>query len=231
MDRLDNRKEIELAEGISVYLYPAGLVPRLIARLIDIVIQSLAYSIVAIPLSIIGGTLGAEVQQGIYLLIAFGVYWFYDPLFELSKNPATPGKRFMKLRVVQISGAPTVFRTSFLRALLWPIDLFPAGLLGIGAVLSTQYSQRLGDLAAGTLVIHTMEIAEPEIEEIPVDAMRPSMPLKREEQVAFIEFARRFSKLSEARQLEVTRCFEGMAGKSGLEYALGVSRWLTQNEV
>jgi uncharacterized RDD family membrane protein YckC len=230
--RLDNRKEIELAEGISVHLHPAGLVPRLVARLLDITFQSIASIVLLVPMSLLAPALGSEASMGVNLLIYFFLYWFYDPMFELMKTPATPGKRIMKLRVVQVSGAPTNFSSSFLRALLWPIDLFPFGIAGISAVLATRHSQRLGDLAGGTVVVHAMEESLGSFPEITAPPIRPNILLQREEQVAFVEFGRRHNRLSEERQNEIVSCFEPHKGHApdAISYALGVSNHLSQNE-
>ncbi len=231
-EKLDNRHEIELAEGISIQLSPASLMPRLLARLIDFAIQMGAYWVLAIVLEVIGAVMGGEVASGLYMLIGFLVFWFYDPIFEVLGRAATPGKMLMKLRVVKLSGSPTDLSSSFLRALLWPFDLFPLGMAGITAVLATPNSQRLGDLAAGTLVVHVIDPHVDELPELAVRPIRPAVPLQREEQLAFIEFGRRHALLSAERQQEIVDSLEPHRGTapSGMHYALGIAKWLSQNE-
>lgn len=230
--RLDNRHEIELAEGISVHLRPASMVPRVLARLIDLTIQSLMVTVLSLIIGLTRLFLGTEMTGGLNILIGFIVPLFYDPIFELSKHAATPGKRTMKLKVVKLSGAPTDFGTSFMRALLLPIDYLPCGLAGIWASLATRHSQRLGDLAAGTLVVHRHEELHGEITDFPVKAIRPNLPLQREEQIAFLEFGRRYDNLSTERKSEIAESLAPVKGESlsGVDYALGVAHWLQKNE-
>lgn len=230
--QLDNRHEIELAEGIGVHLRPAGLVPRVIARTIDLTLQLLIGFVINILLLLLGLVIGFEVMSGLMMVSYFLIFWFYDIVFELSKKSATPGKRYMKLRVVQISGAPTNFRSSFMRMLVYPIDIFAAGTAAMVAIVSTKHSQRLGDLAAGTLVVHHMEEDYSDHVKLPVEAVRPGLPLQREEQLAFLEFGRRHTKLSKERQSEIAASLDDYKGTSpdAITYALGVAQWLQHNE-
>lgn len=229
---LDNRKEIELAEGISVHLHPAGLAPRLLARLLDMVILYAVFFVLQILMLIFSLAFGLEVADGFIMLIMFCIWWGYDLFFELLKVPATPGKRALKLRVVQLSGTPTTFSSSFIRALILPINYMLLGLPAIISILLTRNSQRLGDLAAGTVVVHSMGELVYESTPIPETPRRPRISLTREEQLAFIEFGRRHDKLSEARQNEVVSCFEPVKGtaESARSYALGVASFLNKNE-
>ena len=230
--RLDNRKEIELAEGISVHLYPAGLITRALARLIDTFIIAFGVGILKLLIGLLGLAIGFEMSTGMIMLLSFATTWFYDPLFELMKTPATPGKRMMKLRVVKLSGSPTTFDTTFLRALLLPLDFFPAGLTGMISILSSKNSQRLGDLVAGTIVVHHMDDIHEAIAPISVPLVRPPILLNREEQIAFVDFGRRHHLFSMERQEEISSCFNDLKGssKDARQYALGISNHFTQNE-
>lgn len=230
--RLDNRHEIELAEGISVHLRPATLIPRIQARIIDYLILLLIWFILLILLGVSGIIFGGEVVQGLLLLAGFILFWFYDVFWELSRLAGTPGKKAMKLKVVKMSGAPTDFSTSFLRALLLPIDLFPLGLSGIITSLASKHSQRLGDLAAGTLVVHKIEELHGELQNIPLSPVRPQVPLNREEQIAFLEYGQRYERLSKERQNEIVDCLLPHKGTSptGMDYALGIAGWLKERE-
>ena len=230
--KLDNRKEIELAEGISVYLHPACVAPRILARTLDLLIVYATLTVLSMAFFFIGLVTDFEVTTGIYMLISFFLIWFYDLFFELRKIPATPGKRALKLRVVQLSGAPTTFATSFLRSLIFPINLLFFGIPALVSILATRYSQRLGDLAAGTVVIHQLEELTQNSAPIPATPLRPRISLTREEQVAFIEFGRRYNHLSIERQEEVVSCFDPVKGlsKNARAYALGVASHLSKNE-
>jgi len=230
--KLDNRKEIELAEGIAVHLHPAGLAPRLLARVMDYSILGIAAWIISLPTIFLNRFLSEEVVMGIFMLVYFFVYWFYDVFFELMKKPATPGKLIMGLRVVKLSGVPTTFGSSFLRALLLPIDIMPAGLVGILSIISTRYSQRVGDLAAGTIVVHSIKEPKETATQISVKPILPQISLTREEQIAFVEFGRRFPKLSQSRQNEIVSCFSNLTRHNinPRDYALGIANHLSKSE-
>ena len=86
---------------------------------------------------------------------AFLLYWGYGCFFETLWNGRTPGKRALKLRVIKTGGYPIGFYDALLRNLLRVVDGLPVGYgIGLVSVLVTRRFQRLGDLAAGTLVIH-----------------------------------------------------------------------------
>lgn len=233
--KLDNRREIELAEGVHIHLCPAGLFPRLLARAIDATIWTAIYFAALLIFSMMGLVVGGEGGEGFALLTTFMMIWFYDPLFEASKFSATPGKMAMKLRVVRRSGAPVGFASGFLRCLLFWIDLLPGlGTVAIVSILASRHSQRLGDLVADTLVVYRNPPIVPEIASIPAPPVRPGLLLQREEQLAFIAFADRSPQLSAARQSEVTAPLAGLEAArqspSTVSFALGVARWLSQNE-
>lgn len=234
-NKLDNRREIELAEGVHIHLRPAGIFPRMLARILDGFIWIMAYSLVAWLFNFCGLVLGGEASAGINHLLAFGMVWFYDPFFEAGKKSATPGKRALGLKVVRRSGAPVGFASGFLRCLLFWIDFLPLfGGVGTVSILASKNSQRLGDMVADTLVVYSNPSVSPEVESIASPPMRPGILLQREEQLAFIGFADRVQGLSSARQQEVTAPLDGLdAAKNApttTSFALGVARWLSHQE-
>ncbi|MGJ8723153.1 MAG: RDD family protein [Roseibacillus sp.] len=235
LSKLDNRREIELAEGVHIHLRPAGLFPRMLARMIDMTIWVTVYLVVLMALSLTSWIVGGEASQGLSLLLTFVMVWFYDPFFEASKASATPGKRALKLKVVQRSGAPVGFASGFLRCLLFWIDILPGfGSVGAVSILASGNSQRLGDMVADTLVVYRSPSVVDEVDSIPSPPVRPGLLLQREEQLAFIGYADRYQRLSPARQSEVTAPLVALdaAQKSPNTslFALGVARWLSQNE-
>ena len=235
VSKIDNRREIELAEGVHIYLRPAGLFPRIIARLIDMTIWFVIYLLAAAAFGLTGLMLGGAASQGFVLLLTFVMIWFYDPLFEASKASATPGKRAMKLKVVRRSGAPVGFASGFLRCLLFWIDVLPGlGTVGVVSILSSRNSQRLGDMVADTLVVYRESPLAPVVESISAPPIQPGVLLQREEQLAFIGFADRYQELSASRQNEVTAPLANLEASrqapTSAGFALGVARWLSQNE-
>ena len=233
--KLDNRREIELAEGVYIHLRPVGLYPRLLARAIDWCVWTVAYLILQLAVSLSAMFMGGEASQGFVNLTAFVMIFFYDPLFESSKWSATPGKLVLKLRVVRRSGAPVGFGGAFLRGLLFWIDgAISIGTIGSVAIMSSRNSQRLGDMAADTLVVYRTPPVVPDVDSIPSPPVRPGVLLQREEQLAFIGFADRLNQLSPARQKEVTApLYELEACRktpNTTSFALGVARWLAKEE-
>jgi len=90
------------------------------------------------------------------------MFWGYFTLFETFWNGQTPGKKLFKIRVIQQSGRQITFFEAMTRNLLRIIDLLPGlYLIGVITMLCNRQHQRLGDLAAGTLVIHERPSEEP----------------------------------------------------------------------
>lgn len=99
----------------------------------------------------------------IFFLIVFLVQWGYFTLFEAFWGGRTPGKRLFRLRVIEQSGRSITFMDSLSRNLLRVVDGFPGLLYLVGAIFlfSTQRCQRLGDMVAGTIVIHEQKAEAP----------------------------------------------------------------------
>jgi uncharacterized RDD family membrane protein YckC len=101
---------------------------------------------------------GANAEKWVIAAIIvfhFLLYWGYFTLFEAFWNGQTPGKRFCKLRVIRDSGRQITLFESMTRNLVRVIDWLP-GIYAVGIVtmLCNKRNRRLGDLAAGTLVVH-----------------------------------------------------------------------------
>jgi uncharacterized RDD family membrane protein YckC len=102
----------------------------------------------------------------VLIVVVYGSLLAYGIFFEMVWNGQTPGKRAAGVRVVRQGGAPIDLRSSCIRNLLRPADLLPACyLLGAIFVLLTPRRQRLGDLAAGTVVIRERVAAPPDVVE------------------------------------------------------------------
>jgi len=162
--------QIETPEQIEVSLEVAGLGSRFIARVLDWAIKIGIIALVGIPGLIVFSLLEGSVSNKnariwlLTILIAV-VYVFalgYDIYFELRHNGRTPGKKRTGIRVIRDGGAPLDFKSSCIRNLLSLADFLPGFyLLGGLLVLLTSRSQRLGDLAAGTLVIRERVVEAP----------------------------------------------------------------------
>ncbi|MHC8345702.1 RDD family protein [Pseudomonas sp. RT6P73] len=195
---LDTRYQVETPEGIDLPLRPAGLMVRALAFSIDLGLRGLILGVLFIVLAFLG-KLGA----GLGSILLFGVSWWYMVLFEVLNQGRSPGKQWMGLRVVQDDGTPIGWSASLLRNLLRFVDLLPFGYF-LGAISCLQHPsfKRLGDLAAGTLVIYREQpLTRPQLPDVP--PRRPAFTLTLPEQRAILGFAERQVELSEARTHEL----------------------------
>lgn len=196
---LDNTSKIETPEGIELTLEVAGIVPRSIAYLIDWLIFVALYIAISLIVSPFG-----NFGQGLYLILLFIIYWLYPIFFEVFRNGQTPGKKAMGLKVVHQDGTPISLSASFVRNILLVADFLPAFYVtGILSIMFNSQFKRLGDMAAGTLVIYTKK--DKEDEPIPTHKpLGPAIPLTLEEQKAILSLAERHQQLSESRQQELS---------------------------
>lgn len=198
MITLDTRQSIETPEGALLPLTPAGFVVRAAAQLLDVLIRAGITAGLAIVFSALG-----KMGTGLTLILMFLLEWFYPVFFEVARNGRTPGKKWMGIRVVNDDGTPITFGPSLVRNLLRVVDFLPlAYLTGIVASLCNHQFKRLGDLAAGTMVIYdAAPLREPNFEvsgqlPVPVD-------FSTDEQRALLAFAERSKFLSGDRQHEL----------------------------
>jgi uncharacterized RDD family membrane protein YckC len=151
----DDRISIETPEGVELELVLAGVGSRMVAALVDFA----ARTGILLALWIIGAVATGDGAGGFFAAFAivatFLVLFGYDVAFETLASGRTPGKRAAGLRVVRLGGEPVGFLTSAVRNLLRLVDAQPGFVHAVGAacVLFTRRNQRLGDLAAGTLVV------------------------------------------------------------------------------
>ena len=189
--RLDTRRSIETPEGVRLELRPAGPVPRFAAFAIDLGIRLIVYAILGYLASLVG-----NFGTGLFLIALFLLEWFYPVVFELSLAGATPGKSVMGIAVVQDSGLPVSVGASITRNLLRFVDFLPL-LYGFGilSMLLTSDFKRLGDLAAGTIVVYREKRAV--IRKLPeATPVAPDRPLAAETQLALIALAERSPRLT-----------------------------------
>jgi uncharacterized RDD family membrane protein YckC len=143
---------IATPEGVSLELPLAGVGSRFVALLVDTLLQSLAFIALLIVLSIADA--GGFTADAVVSVAAFALVFVYPVAFELGAGGRTPGKRWSSLRVVCEDGSPITFRASALRNLVRLVDALPGTyLVGAISVFVSRSNQRLGDLAAGTIVV------------------------------------------------------------------------------
>ena len=241
--RLDTLQRVELTEGVAIRLRTAGPMVRMLALMIDILIQFgsiLAISFLfGILVSIFGFDDTGGVIIGLFLITLFVVFWGYFIFFEYGKRNATPGKRCFGLRVARFSGAPPTLGQVVIRNLLRFIDFFPLIPLGsfalptyafgLAACALTRNFQRLGDLAADTVVVYNDP--KPLRRDIRLDlkVIAPQIPLTREEQLAIASFVDRIGDWSDERRREIADIvtpLTGASGEEGVRRLLGIGLWI-----
>ena len=195
---LDTRYRVETPEGIELALAPAGVVARGYAFAIDFGIRFALFGVLAGALGILG-----RFGVGIALVVFFALEWLYPVFFELCPWAATPGKRALGLRVVMDTGLPITPAASLTRNLLRAADFMPMMYaFGLVTMLLRPDFKRLGDLAAGTLVVH--DAAAPSTAVLPPIAPRPpAYRLSARAQSAVVAWAARVPRLTEARADEL----------------------------
>src|SRR6185295_10551317 len=228
MEMLDTYRPVETPEGVEIGLRVAGRVPRLLAGAVDRAIRMGVYFVLAIPASLLG-----DGGVGLLLVAMFLMEWFYPVLFEVRRGGATPGKRRLGLLVLHRDGTPVGWMASIVRNLVRFADFLPAAYgFGIASMLIDRDFRRLGDLAAGTVVVHR----EPEMAGFRVPTgppVRPSVPLDLDEQRAVLDYAERLGTWSEARAAELaglatplTGIAQSEVGNEGVKNLLGIANWL-----
>ncbi|HEX4066543.1 MAG TPA: RDD family protein [Acidobacteriaceae bacterium] len=165
MSETPDQLTIETPEQVAIRFPVAGIGSRFLALLADSLVQGVAYAVLTLLLLLVISAAPDHLQSvarnsekwliaGI-ILLNFILYWGYFTLFEAYWNGQTPGKRICKLRVIRDSGRQITFFESMTRNLLRAVDGFPGFYaVGIVAMLANRRNKRLGDLAAGTLVVH-----------------------------------------------------------------------------
>jgi uncharacterized RDD family membrane protein YckC len=176
---------IQTPESVDLAYEPVGLGSRFQAALLDGLIQAAALLVIVL-LSVATGVLSeladlellGNIAIAILLLLVGLLFGVYKMLFEAIWNGQTPGKRLAGIRVVRANGLPVTFLQVVIRNLLRIIDYLP-GWYALGALclLFSKRHQRLGDLAAGTVVVRDRKAAAPVV---PVSLNRePSVDLER----------------------------------------------------
>jgi uncharacterized RDD family membrane protein YckC len=151
----EDRVRIATPEGVDVELTLAGIGSRFIAAVCDFTIQAATILAAGLVLGVVGnGGDESGWSVAVFTIVFFLVFFGYDVLFEVRSRGRTPGKRWTGLRVVRTGGHPVTFVPSCVRNVMRLIDILPF-FYGIGmfSIFVTRQNQRLGDLAAGTLIV------------------------------------------------------------------------------
>ena len=156
------RRGIVTPEAVLLEFAEAGLGSRSLGFLVDLAVRATILYATVLVLGAAGFVLDETVVVVILSALGFSLILVYPVLCETIWNGRTPGKMLLGLRVVTVEGAPIRFRHAAVRAGLGIVDfLVGAGSVAIVSALLTRRSQRLGDLAAGTIVIRDRQATPP----------------------------------------------------------------------
>jgi len=171
IDQSSDQLSIDTPELVAIHMPLAGIGSRFIALLVDFVIWGIGIGIVMsifayfLPSLTAFNRMSAQWATALYLFLIFLFNWGYFTLFEAFNNGRTPGKRIARIRVIQRSGRAIGLFESMARNFIRYIDMCPWVVpyaVGVIAIFVSRDHQRLGDLAAGTLVVRDR------IEEAPI---------------------------------------------------------------
>lgn len=156
--RYEDAISTQTPEGVTIDMTLAGVGSRFAAAIVDSLIQFAVIVAILIGIALSQNDIVAAVG-----VIAMFVWFFgYDLAFELRASGRTPGKRVTGLRVVKVDGRPVDFRASAIRNMLRLMDALPGMyLVGVITIFVSKRNQRLGDLAAGTVVMREVKAQVP----------------------------------------------------------------------
>lgn len=161
--------QIRTAEGIEFSLILAGPLVRMLALLIDFACISAATSMLGTVLKLFVAV-SPDLGMALMVLVSFLVTVGYGIALEWFWRGQTVGKRLLRLRVMDRQGLHLQFGQVVVRNLLRTVDAVPLlYLLGGAACLLSRRNQRLGDMAAGTIVVRAPQVLLPNLERLSDD--------------------------------------------------------------
>ena len=167
---------IETPERVPLHFALASIGNRFLACAIDHAIQGFALLLIGLASLILANVTSlwqafASAPKWVYavmIILLFLIFSGYFAFFEWIWSGQTPGKRWLKLRVLREDGRPITFWEAAVRNLLRTFDMMPAPFYSIGliAVFGTTRDQRVGDMVAGTVVVREREAEAPEFAQV-----------------------------------------------------------------
>ncbi len=180
----DDTKTVITPEQVAITYRLAGIGTRFAAVLVDTFLHVALLFAVIVALAEIVPLVedllswlewqASDWVVAVTILAVFAVFWGYFIFWETVWSGRTPGKRLARIRVIRDSGHPVDFRTAFVRNVLRYVDFLPVG-YGVGALTMflSRDSKRLGDYAAGTIVV----VDAPPIPKAEIEKAEPARDL------------------------------------------------------
>lgn len=222
---LDTTRAVPTPEGIELVLRLAGPVPRALAWLTDVALRSGVLVLAAYLLGLFG-----HFGWGLMLVLAFLLEWLAPAAFEVWADGSTPGKKAMGLMVLHDDGTPVRWTAALVRNLLRAVDFLPLAYgFGLMACLLSRDFKRLGDIAAGTVVVYRTPPTRNAASIPRASAAAPVRPLSLAEQRAVLDFAERCATLTPERAQEIAELaapITGIADAHATERVLQIANHL-----
>src|SRR5215471_10966099 len=171
----DDELVIATPEHVELFFVLANNGSRFIAAFIDHLIQIVAILAVSLVVWVMNVKFpNWEFNKWLAaasILLSFSIYVGYFALFETFWSGQTPGKRWLKLRVIRDDGRPIGFFEAVVRNLIRILDMMPPGPLpsyavGVMTIILSPESKRVGDYVAGTVVVKERSTEAPPLNEI-----------------------------------------------------------------
>jgi uncharacterized RDD family membrane protein YckC len=169
---------IETPERVPLHFALASIGNRFLACAIDHTFQVLVLILIFVSGLIIANVSSTTLENtlasapkwvyAIMIILIFLTFSGYFAFFEWIWSGQTPGKRWMKLRVIREDGRPITFWEASVRNLIRTLDMMPAPFYSIGliSVFVNGRDQRVGDMVAGTVVVREREAEAPAFTEV-----------------------------------------------------------------
>jgi uncharacterized membrane protein SpoIIM required for sporulation/uncharacterized RDD family membrane protein YckC len=190
----DRQVDVETPEHVAIGYELADLGSRFTALLVDAMLIIGGYIGIWLSLFFLAGMLGFRgllmgIGLGIAIFAGFVLMWGYFVFYEGLRDGQTPGKRRMGIRVVHDGGYPVTVRGAAVRNLMRLIDIQPAPSFAVGglAMMLHPQTKRLGDLAAGTVVVRDRTGQPIPEESRPAPAQALGRPRLTDEEFAALE--------------------------------------------
>lgn len=234
---LRNSIDVDTPEGTALRLAPAGLVPRALAWSIDFALRMLVYFILVSVFGSLmvgllfdaGSTDSVAYGMGVGSIVFFLLEWFFTAVPEALFG-TTPGKKWLGLRVVHVDGTPLGWQAAVLRNFLRFADFLPMFyFFGSASMLIDPRSRRLGDLAAGSMVVYHQFRKAPVAEATSGESLAPALVLSLEERAVLLDFDERCEGLTPARQQELAAQLSALSlgeGEEAVRRLRGWANWI-----
>ncbi len=230
----DDKLTIDTPEQTALEFPLAGIGSRFMALAVDTLIQFITAAVAFIVLLLAGGSLLSDWDaasvwvRALFIVAIFLLYYGYFTFFEAIWNGQTPGKRWTKIRVMKDSGRSITIFEAMTRNLVRLVDSVP-GIYAVGiiSVLVSRQNKRLGDYAAGTVVVHERPFSELQYDTHPAQPQQAAVAgaplyaaarLSADELQLIETFLQRRARLTpEVRQQMAKQISDRMAARLGMK--------------